>query len=153
VSAATQVTLAVASVVIPFVGEEAAGAELAGDAARGLSRVPAMISSETNSAGGTVITASGGAFGSDFAPSVDAALRGGETQINVISGVHGFADGSTMPEAGFLMEDLATYADVPEVTVYDYNQLSDSQITDMVNGPNTTVGAFCNSCYVLPNPQ
>ena len=153
VSTATQVTLTVASVVIPFVGEEAAGVELADDAARGLSRMPAIISSETNSAGGTVITASGGAVGSDFAPSIDAALRQGETQVNVISGVHGFADGSTTSELKFLNEDLTRYADVPEVTVYDFNDLTDSQITDMVNGPNTTVGAFCNSCYVLPTPQ
>ncbi len=102
------------------------------------------MSSETNAAGGTLVTASGGIGQSDVAPIVNSAMYTGEP-INILSGVHGAADGTITPEPSFYHADQAAFGSLPGVTVHDVSAMSESQIRNIVNAPGTTIGAFCNS--------
>jgi hypothetical protein len=69
--------------------------------------------------------------------------------INILSGVHGLPDGTMIPDASFLQADQAAFGNLPGVTVQDISTMSDSQISNTVNGPGTTIGAFCNSSACL----
>src|SRR5262249_50134487 len=116
---------------------------------RGMSSFGGIMSAETNAAGGTVYTSVGGIGQSDVATAVNSAMyNGGE--INILSGVHGAADGTMIPAPEFFQSDLAKFGDLPGVTVYDMTTLTPAQVNGMVNGPGTTIGAFCNSGACLP---
>jgi RHS repeat-associated protein len=75
---------------------------------RGTSRLGGIISSTTNSAGGTVVTATGRVVGSDFAGAVNSGmLRGGP--VNILSGAHGEASGLMRAERAFFEADRAAF--------------------------------------------
>jgi hypothetical protein len=103
------------------------------------------MSSEVNPAGGTVYTSTGSILQDVVGSSVNSAVNAGATEINILSGVDGFANGTTEPAPQFLAADQAAFGDIPGVTVHDYSSLSSDQVKDMVNGPGTTIGGFCNS--------
>ena len=94
--------------------------------------------------GGTLVTAVGKVSQSDFAGAVNSATYSGG-DINILSGVHGAADGSRAADESLFLADQARFGDLPGVTVHDISTMSDSAISNVVNGPGTTIGAFCDS--------
>ena len=117
-------------------------------ATRGMSRFGGVVSSSENAVGGTVVTADGLVQGGDFAGHVNAGMmRGGP--VNILSGVHGSESGAMRPDPAILAEDVAMYGNLEGVTVHDTAALAESEVSGMVNGPGTTIGAFCNSGVCL----
>jgi hypothetical protein len=143
-STATQIGLTAASLVLPGLGEEAGVA----GAARGMSEFGGIMASETNAAGGTLVTFAGGINQADVAGAVNSAMYSGG-DINILTGVHGLPDGTMIPDASFFQADQAAFGGLPGVSVQDISTMSDSQISNTVNGPGTTIGAFCNSSACL----
>lgn len=62
-----------------------------------------------------------------------------------MSGVHGNVAGVMTADAAILVEDVAAFGGIEGVTVHNLAELSPSAISGMLNGPGTTIGAFCNS--------
>ena len=113
-------------------------------AARGTGRLGGIITSTTNSAGGTVVTAAGDVVGSDFAGAVNSGmLRGGP--VNVLSGAHGEASGLIRAERAFFEADRAAYGGLEGVNVFDITRMTPGEISGLLRGPGTTIGAFCES--------
>jgi RHS repeat-associated protein len=110
-----------------------------------MSEAGGIMSSETNAAGGTVYTSTGKITGDVVRGAVSHALYEGATEINVLSGVDGAPNGTTEPNARFLRDDNQAFADVPQVNVYDFSQMTESQVKDLVNSTATTIGGFCDS--------
>jgi hypothetical protein len=80
---------------------------------------------------------------SDF----ESIVQSGQMQgpVNILSGAHGTPEGEIKPAPQFFNQDVATFGNVPGVTVFDVTQMTSSQISDILNGGGTTIGAFCNS--------
>jgi RHS repeat-associated protein len=143
----TEVGLGIATAVA---GGVAMAGGKAANSARGMSQFGGIMESQVNAAGGTVYTSTG-LIGQDVVGSaVNSALTGGATDINILSGVHGAADGTMTAAPEFFLKDVAKFGDIPEVTVYDLPTMSTDRVNQMVNGPGTTIGAFCNSGACLP---
>jgi hypothetical protein len=101
-------------------------------------------SSKTNAAGGEVWTSVGRVNQYDVRDVVNETYRGGN--INILTGVHGSATGATAVEDGFLSADeLEFYNGTPGIRIYNMPSMLDSDITRLLRGPDTTIGAFCNS--------
>ena len=138
-----------ASVALRSSGAVRRDAELAGSAedgaaaARGLSSHGGVLASEANEAGGTVVTSTGAISQNDVAPLVNSGMYGGN--VNVISGVHGLADGSHIVDASMYADDVARFGNLPGVSIFNLPDLSAAEITGLLRGPGTTVGAFCDS--------
>ena len=69
--------------------------------------------------------------------------------MDIISGVHGTAEGAIKVDRSLFISDLEVFGDIPGVTVHNFPDLSRSQITSLLRSPNTTIGGFCNSELVL----
>jgi RHS repeat-associated protein len=111
---------------------------------RGINRFGGVVSSTGNTAGGVVVTAEGSVQGVDFAGHVNAGLmRGGP--VNILSGVHGSEAGIMTADAAIFAEDVAMFGRMEGVTIHDTASLSAAEVGGMLNGPGTTIGAFCNS--------
>jgi hypothetical protein len=136
--------VAIAAPVSGALAKAGAATESITTAARGMSELGGIMTSETNAAGGTLVTAAGKISQSDVAGAVNSAMYSGG-DINILSGVHGLADGTMVPEASFFQADQAAFGNLPGVTVHDISSMSDSAISDIANGPGTTIGAFCDS--------
>jgi RHS repeat-associated protein len=112
--------------------------------ARGIGKLGGIITSTTNSAGGTVVTASGSVVGSDFVGAVNSGLmRGGP--VNILSGAHGEISGLMRAERAFLEGDKAAYGHLEGVNIFDVMRMSPGEISGVLQGPGTTIGAFCES--------
>ena len=72
-----------------------------------------------------------------------AALYNGD--VNILSGVHGLENGSMIAEPSFYEADVARFGNISGVTVHDITTMTPGQIGGVLNGPGTTIGAFCNS--------
>jgi len=107
-----------------------------------------VISSSENAAGGTVVTADGAVEGIDFAGQVNAGLMR-DGSVTILSGVHGDAAGGIEPALQFLAEDMSLFGHIDGVTVHNFNLLTEGEIRAMLNGPGTTIGAFCHSGVCL----
>jgi hypothetical protein len=113
-------------------------------AVRGTSRLGGIITSTTNSAGGTVVTATGRVVGSDFAGAVNSGmLRGGP--VNILSGAHGEASGLIRAERAFFEADRAAFGGLEGVNVFDITRMAPGEVSGLLRGPGTTIGAFCDS--------
>lgn len=113
-------------------------------AVRGINDLGGVVSSVENPAGGLIVTAQGRVRGGDFAGHVNTGLmRGGP--VDILTGVHGSEAGVMRPDAALLAEDLATWGGTEGVNIHDIALLSVSEISAMLEGPGTTIGAFCNS--------
>lgn len=117
-------------------------------AARGTGKLGAVITSSTNAAGGTVVTASGRVVGSDFGGAVNSGLmRGGP--VNILSGVHGEVSGVMKAERAFFEADKKMFGHLEGVNVLDINRMTSGEIGALLRGPGTTIGAFCESGVCL----
>ena len=65
--------------------------------------------------------------------------------VNIITGVHGASDGSTVNDLRMYFEDVKRFGDISGVRVYDFSGLSEPELRQLLNGSDTTIGAFCNS--------
>jgi hypothetical protein len=104
-------------------------------------RLGGTFSSEANAAGGQVWTSVGSISQTEVA--IIAGNTSGE--INIISGVHGSPFGVMEPDIGMYEADVARFGRNPGVNVYNFVDMTGSDLGDVLNGPGTTIGAFCNS--------
>jgi RHS repeat-associated protein len=125
-------------------GDAEAAAEEASEAARGANPLDGHFSSTTNSAGGEVFTSDGRIFQSDFGNIVQKGLYE-ETNVEILSGVHGTAEGTITADAEFLQADIAKFGDLPGVTIHNTAAMTQAEIEAVVNGPGIVIGGFCNS--------
>src|SRR5208282_2066444 len=105
------------------------------------------FSSQTNAVGGTIVTSSGTINQNDFAGYVNTGMYVGD--VNIISGVHGNPNGSTINDSSLYEADLERFGIYPGVNVYNFPNMTSGQISALLNGGGTTIGGFCNSCAVL----
>jgi uncharacterized protein RhaS with RHS repeats len=117
------------------------------EAARGLSNLGGVLSSEPNAAGGAVVTSSGLINQNDIVPFVNGGLYRGN--VNIITGVHGEISGAMTPDISLYESDMATFGHLPDVTVHNLPLMTPQDIRSVLNGPGTTIGAFCNSGICL----
>ena len=103
---------------------------------------------QTNRAGGGVVTFPGYMSQSDIGNFIDYTYYTGD--LNILSGVHGTMSGKIIPELSFYKADLEDFGYLPGVTVYNLPSMTASEIRSLLNGPNTTMGAFCHSAFCLP---
>jgi RHS repeat-associated protein len=108
-----------------------------------------IFTAETNKVGGTVWTSQGLINQNDVGTAVNNAMTRGSGPINILTGVHGYADGSTPVEANFYSADVARFGNLPGVTIVNFPATPDAQINGLLNGSGTTIGAFCNSAACL----
>ncbi len=128
------------------VTDGAAAAEEAAKA-RGLSKYGGVFSSKTNAIGGEVWTSVGDISQKDFSSLVNSGMYKGD--VNIISGVHGLPDGSTLVDRSLYEADVVRFGDHPGVTVHSFPEMAPEQINGLLNGPGTTIGGFCNSGVCL----
>lgn len=50
-----------------------------------------------------------------------------------------------IPDAGFYGEDVGAFGHLPGVNIYNVPSMTPGEISGVLNGPGTTIGAFCNS--------
>jgi hypothetical protein len=75
-----------------------------------------------------------------------------EGEVNILTGVHGLADGTTIADYSFYEEDVATFGRIPGVNIYNIPSMTSGEIGSVLNGPGTTIGAFCYSGACLLGP-
>lgn len=108
------------------------------------------IFAETNEAGGTVWTAEGTVAHNDFTGIVTNAISYGEGRpVNVITGAHGYADGTIKADATMLLVDTRNWGRIGANILDISNPSHAAAIKTALGGPGTTVGAFCNSAICL----
>ena len=96
-----------------------------------------------NAAGGEVWTSVGDIAQKDFATYVNSGLYKGN--VNIISGVHGTAAGTTMADISLFEADVARFGNLPGVKVFNFPQMAPGQISNVLRSSDTTIGGFCNS--------
>ncbi len=121
--------------------------EDAASAARGLSRYGGGFSPEANVAGGTMWTSAGDISQNDFASLVNSGMM--KRDVSIISGVHGTVDGAVIADTSLYLDDVRRFGHLPGVTVHNLSDLAPEQISQILNGPGTTIGGFCNSGVCL----
>jgi hypothetical protein len=104
------------------------------------------FSATTTSAGGTLWLSDGAIFPSTYSSIAQGALSY-DGQLTILSGVHGFADGSTVVDFSLYLEDVATYGNYPGANIYNIAGWAQVQINALINnvGTGTIIGAFCFS--------
>jgi hypothetical protein len=109
----------------------------------------AIFSSEKNAAGGTVWTSDGTIVQDDFASIVQSGSMRGE--VNILSGVHGDLDAagalSMRVDRSLYAADVRRFGRSPGdgMNVHHLPDLTPAQISELLNGPGTTIGGFCHS--------
>jgi hypothetical protein len=128
-------------------GLDALTSEASGAISRGLSGFGGIFSSETNAVGGTVWTSVGDIGQKDVGTIVNGAMYQGD--VNILTGVHGFADGTMITDLSLYTSDVKEFGSYPGVNVYNVPTMTSTQIQNLLNSPATTIGAFCNSGICL----
>jgi hypothetical protein len=101
-------------------------------------------SAGTNAAGGRIFTATGTINQNDFAGIVNAGVIQGEP-VTILTGVHGFADGSVIADPSLYADDVLQFGDLPSVSVRDVSSMSPAEIRQVLDGPGVIIGGFCES--------
>jgi hypothetical protein len=133
------VALASRGIVRDVVGETAGEIEAGYDG---------VFMATTNEAGGTVWTSLGPVTQADFASLVEGAVLEG-SEVNIITGAHGLANGTTQAALQFYEADVAAFGAMPGVNVLNINAMSASAIAEVAAAPATTIGALCYSAACL----
>jgi RHS repeat-associated protein len=136
-----------AGTLVSGVGRLVVGFGRAAKGSRGLSKHGGSFSSTTNEAGGEVWSAAGKVSQNDFATYVNSGLYKGN--VNIISGVHGTPTGATIADLSLYKADVARFGNMPGVNVYNFTEMSSQQLTNLLRGPGTTIGGFCESGVCL----
>jgi hypothetical protein len=79
----------------------------------------------------------------DFASIVNSGLYRGT--VDILSGVHGLASGEMVADISLYEADVATFGNIPGVTVHNIAEMTAAQIKSIINGTGTIIGGFCNS--------
>ena len=58
-------------------------------------------------------------------------------------------NGTTVINREFYEADLEKFGVMPGVNVYNLPDMTVQQLSEVLNGPGTTIGAFCNSGVCL----
>ena len=113
--------------------------------ARGLSPLGGVIEQTgTNSAGGRIFTSTGAINQNDFAGVVNSGLTRGD-DVHIFTGAHGLPNGSLVTDASLLADDVARFGDIPGVYIHDLPTMSPAQVREILDGPGTIIGGFCDS--------
>jgi len=67
-------------------------------------------------------------------------IRGGP--VNIPSGAHGEASGLMRAERAFFEADTAAFGGLKGVNVFDITRMTPGEISGLLRGPGTTIGAF-----------
>ena len=105
-----------------------------------------------NAAGGRVILASGEIGPTQVRTVVELELMRGNS-VKVLTGAHGYADGTMKPLAQFFEDDVAMFSsqDYSLVEVLDVMAMSPAQRSEILEkSKSSVVGAMCNSNVCLP---
>lgn len=121
------------------------GAGLAPDTPRGLSNLGGVIEETgTNAPGGRLFTATGPINQNDFAGMVNSGLMRGD-DVHILTGAHGFPDGSIVADVGLLANDVARFGSMPGVRIHDLPSMSPAQMREGLSSPGSIIGGFCDS--------
>ena len=63
----------------------------------------------------------------------------------MLLGFHGKGDGTMQLGGELAVEDFRKWGDTPNVNVLDMRKMRTSEVTDVLNSSDTTIGGFCNS--------
>ena len=70
-------------------------------------------------------------------------------EVNIITGIHGTLDGTTIADRTIYEADVLKFGSLPGVNVYNLPEMTAKETTNLLNGPGTTIEAFCNSAVCL----
>ena len=88
--------------------------------------------------------------GDQITPIVNDALERGD-RVTVLTGVHGYPNGSVVPEHEFFLQDEELLLNLGNVTIVDINDMDASEIMDILQDTDgTIIGGFCFSDVCLP---
>jgi RHS repeat-associated protein len=124
------------------IGMTTGGAALA--AKRGSGTLRGVFSSKPNSTGGELVTSNGNIVQSQVSSEVQRALYQ-DKNVDILSGVHGFSDGTMKKELQFFADDVKAFGDLLGVTIHNINSMSKTQIQNIMKNDSTVIGAFCHS--------
>ncbi|MEL7296398.1 MAG: RHS repeat-associated core domain-containing protein, partial [Pseudomonadota bacterium] len=136
--------------VVPLVSEARKVSRLStavpnGGTARGLSRLGGVIEQTgTNAAGGRIFTSTGKISQRDFTGIVNSGVARGD-DVHIFTGVHGAPTGSIVPDGALLLDDIEMFGDIPGVHIHDLSTISVDKAREILNGPGTIIGGFCDS--------
>jgi hypothetical protein len=116
-------------------------------AARGLSTYGGTFAKSTNEAGGELWLSTGEISQLDFRTYVNSGMYKGN--VHVLSGAHGFADGTMKLDADMFLLDQKRFNNLAGVHVYNIGDMSPDQLSDVLRGEGTIIGGFCNSAACL----
>jgi hypothetical protein len=102
----------------------------------------------TNAADGRVFTSTGTIKQADFQGIVETSLMR-EEEVQIISGVHGYPDGTMEAHPTFFKDDMNRFGNLPGVTVYNLPDMSVEGIQAILENPGNIIGGFCNSAECL----
>ena len=112
---------------------------------RGLNKYGGSLDeTSSNAAGGRIFTSTGAIDQDDLTPIVQSAVMR-DDEVHILSGVHGFADGTTEGHRAFFDEDVVAFGDLPGVSVYDIDSMSPAEVGAVMEKPGTIIGGFCES--------
>lgn len=111
---------------------------------RGSGTLREVFSSKANGAGGELVTSNGNIVQSQVSSEVQRALYQNKN-VDILSGVHGFSNGTMKKELGFFADDVKVFGNLPGVTVHNLNSMSKTQIQNVMKNDSTVLGAFCHS--------
>lgn len=110
-----------------------------------------IFESETNTAGGTVWSSTGNVGQGDVGNIVNSTMIADpDSEINIITGAHGLPNGDTIADPSMYQDDLDYFGSMPNVNVYNFNEMTSAEVNAIANGPGTTIFAFCNSGACKP---
>ena len=74
--------------------------------------------------------------------------------VRILTGVHGFADGTMIEDYNLYEEDVANFGSIPGVNVYNIASMTPAtdEISTLLKGAGTPIGALCNSGACLLGP-
>jgi hypothetical protein len=84
----------------------------------------------------------------DFAPIVNSGMMRGD-EVHIITGAHGFPNGSILPDAAMHAQDVARFGELEGVTIHNLPSMTPAEVQQVLRGPGTIIGGFCDSAACL----